>query len=141
MEINKYTILPNTTVKEAIEAIQATGKKIVLITDDNKVLVGIFTDGDMRRHVLSGGDLSAKISEAMNKAPRVFNNRNEAVEFSNNAVAIIGLVIGVAMVWGLNYLMDRISSSGKLKAKLHETFAEFFARYEISANEKSPTRA
>ena len=70
--IDKYLISPDITVKEAIQKIENTGKKTAFIVDSNKRLLGIFTDGDMRRYVLKNGDLNAKISVAMNKNPIVF---------------------------------------------------------------------
>lgn len=71
-DVNKYLISPDTTVKEAIEKIETTGKKTAFVVDSNKKLIGIFTDGDMRRYVLKNGDLSASIVDAMNPNPIVF---------------------------------------------------------------------
>lgn len=71
-EIDKYLIPPTLSVKEAIEKIENTGRKTVFIVDEQRKLIGIFTDGDMRRYVLKNGDLSAPITFAMNKEPIVF---------------------------------------------------------------------
>lgn len=70
--IDKYLIPPEMTVKEAIGKIENTGKKTALVIDKNKKLIGIFTDGDMRRYFLANGSLNSPVSEAMNKNPIVF---------------------------------------------------------------------
>jgi len=49
----------------------------------------------------------------------------ESIELANFPVAIVGLLIGAAMVLVLNNLMDRLSKAGN-GSKLHGTFAEFF---------------
>lgn len=79
--LEKYIISPNISVKEAIAQIETTGKKTVIVVDSAKKIVGIFTDGDMRRYVLKNGDLSAPVSNAMNKNPIVFRkNQQEELE-------------------------------------------------------------
>lgn len=60
--------LPETTLKEAI--LQMTGKKLgaTLIVDKQKTLVGIFTDGDLRRSFEEGIDLkNVTIGEVAHK--------------------------------------------------------------------------
>jgi len=65
----------------------------------------------------------------------------EAIEHSNIAVAVIGLVIGAAMVWVLNSLMDKLSERGKAKSKLHGTYAEFFHSDDMISRKKSMLRS
>jgi len=89
MEISDYSILPSVTVREAIEAIESIGKKAVLIVDRNNTLKGLFTDGDMRRFVLAGGNLSASVSKAMNQNPKVFPSLDEAIKFSKTNKLLI----------------------------------------------------
>lgn len=81
-DIEKYLVSPNISVKEAIEKISETGKKAVFIVDENKKLLGLFSDGDMRNYVLKNGNLSKPVKEAMNPAPIVLKATNEA-EFKN----------------------------------------------------------
>ena len=40
---------PECTVKAAIETLGRAGRKVALIVSGDKTLLGIFTDGDMRR--------------------------------------------------------------------------------------------
>lgn len=46
---------------EAIEKIDRNARGILYIVDDDEHLVGSITDGDIRRWILKGGDLQAKI--------------------------------------------------------------------------------
>lgn len=77
MDIKQYFVTSNTSVREAIKIIEATGKKVVFIVDVQERLKGIFTDGDIRRYILRNGDFTAPVSEAMNKEPVVFHEDEE----------------------------------------------------------------
>lgn len=77
MDVQQYTILPDVSVKDAIQAINDHGKKVVLITDAGGLLLGMFSDGDMRRYILRNGDLNAPVSVAMNRTPVTFHNTHE----------------------------------------------------------------
>ncbi len=54
---------------DGIKKLDSAGEKILLITNHQK-LVGIVTDGDIRRWILKNGDLEANIAELMHKCPR-----------------------------------------------------------------------
>jgi len=69
--IKDIIVAPETSVKSAIDVIGFAGKKVVVIVDSIRNFRGIFTDGDMRRYILKGGDLNAPISQAMNDKPYV----------------------------------------------------------------------
>ena len=54
------TIHPQATIKEAMETMDKTSEKLLLVVDDEQVLVGTLSDGDIRRYILRGGDLSGE---------------------------------------------------------------------------------
>jgi len=64
----------------------------------------------------------------------------EAVELSNIPISIIGLVVGVVMVFVLNNIIDRISNKNGDK-EIHESFAEFFHSNDVIARKKSMFRS
>jgi arabinose-5-phosphate isomerase len=71
-------VLPATTVRQAIRAIRYVGKVskrrtgCACIVDSSRRLIGIFTDGDLRRHLESGHSfLDRPISEVMTRNPKV----------------------------------------------------------------------
>jgi len=63
------TIGPKTTIRKAMESLDKTAEKILLVVDDGKKLIGALTDGDIRRHILKIHDLSGTIEYAYNKDP------------------------------------------------------------------------
>lgn len=68
MELSKFFITKNFTIRSAIEQLDKTAKKILLILENQK-LVGIITDGDIRRWLLKNGDLALPVELIMNKNP------------------------------------------------------------------------
>ena len=60
-----------TTLREALAAIERSKSKIALIVDGDRVLKGTLTDGDIRRAILHGADLDARARQHMNTSPFV----------------------------------------------------------------------
>jgi len=85
----KYIITLDYTVKSAIEKMEKENGKAVIIVDDNNRVVGLFTNGDMRRFFLSGGSLSANITEAMNKKPKLYFSKEEIEEERKSLIRVI----------------------------------------------------
>ena len=79
--MEKLCIRMDTTVRDAIMAIDNGKKKVVFIIDENRRLLGIFTDGDMRRFILHNGDMTQSIEEAMNPSAVTFASLEEATFF------------------------------------------------------------
>ena len=63
------TIHPKATIKEAMEALDKTAEKVLLVVDDKQALIGTLTDGDIRRYILKEQDLIGPIENAFNKNP------------------------------------------------------------------------
>lgn len=70
-DIKEILVGPDSSVKDAIGNMGYSGKRVVVVVDSSLKFYGIFTDGDMRRYVLRGGNLEAPIREAMNTSPYV----------------------------------------------------------------------
>lgn len=64
--LEKYKIIENSTIGEAIKKIDKNGNGIVCVVDKFGELLGIFTDGDFRRAIINGAQLTDKISKWMN---------------------------------------------------------------------------
>jgi len=63
------TIHSSATIKEAMEALSRTGEKLLLVVDDEQALLGALSDGDIRRYILRGGELSGTIQGAYRADP------------------------------------------------------------------------
>ncbi|MFA9376163.1 MAG: nucleotidyltransferase family protein [Lachnotalea sp.] len=68
MVVNKFFITQDIPIREAIEQLDQTAKKILLVVDQEK-LIGIVTDGDIRRWILKNGDFSSPVCAIMNTSP------------------------------------------------------------------------
>ena len=69
MEYRELLIDQNKTIKEAMERIGALGPKILFVVEDD-MLLGSLTDGDIRRFMMAGGNISDTVYEACNKNPK-----------------------------------------------------------------------
>jgi CBS domain-containing protein len=67
----KLVITARATVLDAIDVIEHGGARVAFVTSSEEALIGVVTDGDVRRHLLLGGATSDEISVAMNMAPVV----------------------------------------------------------------------
>jgi dTDP-glucose pyrophosphorylase len=57
------------TVKEALKKMDVGGQKILLIVNNHHALLGVITDGDLRRHIIATGTLDGAIKEIYNQNP------------------------------------------------------------------------
>ena len=58
------------SIVEAMEKIDVNVRGILFVVNEEKKLVGSITDGDIRRWLISTGDLSVQISKIMNHSPK-----------------------------------------------------------------------
>ena len=68
-------ILINATIKDAVETLEKSKFKIVLVMNKENILKGTVYDGDIRRALLKGLSLSCKIISAMFQTKRKKNVR------------------------------------------------------------------
>ena len=68
----KAFLLPQIhTIRQAMEQLEKTEEKILFVVDSDSHLVGSLTDGDIRRWILSDGDLKAEVRQVCNLAPHL----------------------------------------------------------------------
>ncbi len=67
----KSIVLENSSIMDAVKAIDESGMQIALIVNGDRKLKGILTDGDIRRAVLRGVNFSDSIDSVMKKNPVV----------------------------------------------------------------------
>ncbi len=54
LEWTKTLVSPGTSIRDALAQIEKGKAQIALVVDENQVLKGVVTDGDVRRGILSG---------------------------------------------------------------------------------------
>ena len=64
MDVSKFIIKKNTSIREAMKRMDEGGQGFLAITDEDKV-IGIVTDGDFRRGIIRNPDLDIEISTIM----------------------------------------------------------------------------
>jgi dTDP-glucose pyrophosphorylase len=69
LELDKLTISPDTTVKDALRQIDQGAEKILFVVDEAGLLLGVLTDGDIRRYILGEGQLTGGIEACINRSP------------------------------------------------------------------------
>lgn len=85
----------NQTLRDAMQQLSRTAKKVLFVLDD-KILYGTLTDGDIRRHLLSGGKMDDPLYTAANQNPITAANREQARKILQNqkewlfAIPIVG---------------------------------------------------
>jgi D-glycero-alpha-D-manno-heptose-7-phosphate kinase len=81
--INQLRLDAKQSILEAIQRIESDALKIALVLDDERRLLGVVTDGDVRRYLLSGGQPGQPVSACMNRdfhAVRVGTPREELLK-------------------------------------------------------------
>jgi len=71
-DLTHVLVREGATLRQALEAMTRSGKQIVLVVDADQRLVGVITDGDVRRAMLRGATLDAKVDEVVNRKPLTF---------------------------------------------------------------------
>ncbi|NMM42026.1 nucleotidyltransferase family protein [Pseudoalteromonas arctica] len=69
----KVIVSPTTTIREVLEIIDKEALRVAIVVLGCDTLVGIVTDGDIRRGILQGVELSAPVSTIMNNNPTSAN--------------------------------------------------------------------
>ncbi len=68
--LDKLTVTPETPLRDAMATLDAGACGVVLVVDGDGELLGLATDGDVRRAILSGTDLAAPIRDVANRRPQ-----------------------------------------------------------------------
>ncbi|MDP3208296.1 MAG: nucleotidyltransferase family protein [Rhodoglobus sp.] len=68
-DVSDLKVSPSSTVRETIATISANRRQVALVASDDGLLLGLVTDGDIRRGILRGVDLESLVVEVMNPTP------------------------------------------------------------------------
>jgi dTDP-glucose pyrophosphorylase len=102
------------TIRDAMLALEKCGLNIALVVDDAKRLVGILTDGDIRRCLLRGAPLSDRIVDHMQRnfvSVSARAGRAEVIDIMQaRYFQQIPIVDGDGRLAGLHLLHDMIST-------------------------------
>ena len=65
------TLGDKATIRDAIKKLSASSLQIILVIEENNLLLGTITDGDIRRSILRGSTLDGNLKDLMNNDPLV----------------------------------------------------------------------
>ena len=83
ININKLKLTVNSTIKEALEIIDYGSVKFAIVVNEDDVLIGTLTDGDVRRAILDGKSLEHNIDNVYFREPTVVTINNSKEEIIN----------------------------------------------------------
>ena len=95
--MNELIIKSNISIKEALKQMSKGGERCLVVVDEKNVLLGTLSDGDLRKAILSGNDISGSIDKLYNNNPTFFRENQCSTEeikgiFIENKFDIIPLV-------------------------------------------------
>lgn len=82
----KTLVGPEMSVREVITRLNSHAAQIALVADESRVLLGVVTDGDIRRAFLKGLTLEAKASQVMNSQFKSASTKETAQKIVNRMV-------------------------------------------------------
>lgn len=69
-KILEILLSPEDTIKHALKRMDDAGSKVAFVAGADRTLIGALSDGDIRRWILKGGQISAKVPLVMGRNPR-----------------------------------------------------------------------
>ena len=73
----------NSTIIEALKIIDLAALQIVLIVNDDCKLIGTITDGDIRRAILNGVQLTDTVDKVMNTSPKTATQNDDTASLKS----------------------------------------------------------
>ena len=67
--MNSVSLTSQSSLLDAIRAVEASSRRMVVVLSKTRNLIGTLTDGDIRRCLLSGGSVESPVTVAMNAFP------------------------------------------------------------------------
>lgn len=75
-QLHSFLVLPQTTVVEAMQKIDTNAKGILFVVEEENHLIGVVTDGDIRRWLIKTGNLQEEIQKIMNRSPHLIHRKD-----------------------------------------------------------------
>jgi dTDP-glucose pyrophosphorylase len=95
-EVKPFLVPQTHTIRQAMEQLEKTEEKIIFVVDEASRLLGSLTDGDIRRWILSDGDLKAQVHRICNRKPYVaeedYDPEQMRSEMLNNNIGCVPVV-------------------------------------------------
>lgn len=103
---------PTSTIREALQVIDSEALRGAIIVDGNNRLLGVVSDGDIRRGILSGVSLDSPVSNVMNTKPIITSksaSKQQIIELLESKDILSVPLVENGVVIGLHTLHDSLS--------------------------------
>ena len=77
-EVHAFLGKENLSVSEAMQCIDRNAYGILFLVNNDGKLIGCVTDGDIRRYLLSGGQMTGNVIDAANRTPKTAVSEDDA---------------------------------------------------------------
>lgn len=118
-KLEQLLVGPDVTIFAALDALSKGAKQIVLVVDDQRKLLGTVTDGDIRRGLLRGLVLDAKVSEVMNTNPHTATVNDDGAEVMAREVK--KLIHNVPVLDSIGLVVGLLTDDDRLMPKIQST--------------------
>ena len=117
MNINNFIVNPSTTILEAMKVINENTKGIVFICAIKR-LIGVVTDGDIRRYILQKGDLQNNVLKIANKNAIWLELKNEKAAMqvmTQNSVSAVPILNDKKEIKKTEYTEQPLYEGGQMR--------------------------
>ncbi|KQT31159.1 alcohol dehydrogenase [Sphingomonas sp. Leaf412] len=108
-------VSPDVTVRDALSTLDRAGTKVLLVADSYRRLLGTVSDGDIRRALLKGQDLSSRVDAVMNTVPHSALTSDSGASILSmmrrDSLMQIPIVDADGIVLGLKTINDFLTSA------------------------------
>ena len=91
--LQKLSISSSLSIMDAMRAMNDAAEKTLFVVDEDKKLLGVISDGNIRRHIIKRGSLDGEVSECMNTSPFCLMEGYDVHEaknlFLNNKIEVL----------------------------------------------------
>ena len=107
MDFRSFCMLETESLRTALAHLNQAAKKVLFLTDAAGHLTAALTDGDVRRHLLSGGTLEDSAANAGNHRPITATGREEAIRLlAQHGCIAVPVLMGLGALWILCWKMS-----------------------------------
>ena len=95
MKLSSILLENNKTIRDAMIKMNDNALDTLMIVDEQEILIGVITDGDIRRRLLKNNNLDEKVIYAMNRefvSASVKDKREDVLELRKDGIKSIPLV-------------------------------------------------
>ena len=154
-DFNKYTILENENIKNALLKLKENGEKTLIVVSKNNKLKGTLSDGDVRSAFLNKLNLNSKIKKIIKKNCIFFYENKYTLDnlkkiFLKNKIGLIPIVdkkINIIKIISWDNVFVKKNKTNKIDAKIVimaggkgsrlEPFTEILPKPLIPVNNKT----